>query len=72
MDLSKVDRKGLIIDLVKVATFNIVAHILMNMRYGDPLFNEKFIYSLVFILAGFVFYHIFVGPRLEAELNKKK
>lgn len=68
MDFSKVNKKALIIDLTKVACFNIVAHILMNMRYGEPLFNEKFIYSLAFILAGFAVYHVFIAPRLEPTL----
>ena len=68
MDLSKVNRKALIIDLVKVACFNIVANILMNVRYGEPVLSEKFIYSLIFILAGFATYHIVIAPRLEPRL----
>jgi|UniRef100_A0A6C0H1B6 hypothetical protein len=68
MNFSKVDRKGLIIDLVKVACFNIVANILMSVRYNEPLLNEKFVYSLVFILTGFAVYHLFIGPRLEPTL----
>ncbi len=68
MDLSKVNRKALITDLVKVACFNIVANILMNVRYGEPMLSEKFIYSLVFILAGFAIYHIVIAPRLEPRL----
>jgi hypothetical protein len=68
MDFSKVNKKALSIDLVKFATYNLVAHILMNMRYEEPLFNEKFIYSLAFILAGLSVYHIFVAPRLEPTL----
>ena len=58
MDLSKVDKKALVGDLVKVATFNIVAHALMSYKYGDELFNEKFVYSLIFILIGFAIYHV--------------
>jgi hypothetical protein len=68
MDFSKVNRKDLITDLVKVATFNVVAHILMNMRYGEPLFNERFIYYTTFILIGFATYHIFIAPRLVPTL----
>lgn len=68
MDFSKVNRKALIIDLVKVACFNIVANLLMNVRYGEPALSEKFNYSLIFILAGFAVYHIFIAPRLEPTL----
>lgn len=64
MDFSKVNKKDLITDLVKVACFNIVANILMNVRYQEPLLNEKFIYSLVFILTGFAVYHIVIAPQL--------
>jgi hypothetical protein len=64
MDFSKVNKKDLITDLVKIACFNIVANILMNMRYGEPLLSERFIYSLAFILIGFATYHIFLAPQL--------
>jgi len=68
MDFSKVNKKDLITDLVKVAIFNIVANILMNVRYQEPLLGEKFIYSLVFILTGFAIYHILVAPQLVPRL----
>lgn len=68
MDFSKVNKKDLITDLVKIACFNIVANILMNMRYNEPLLSERFIYSLVFILTGFATYHIVIAPRLLPTL----
>jgi len=68
MDFSKVNKRDLITDLVKVACFNIVANILMNVRYQEPLLNEKFIYSLVFILTGFAVYHIIIAPHLVPRL----
>ena len=68
MDFSKVNKKDLITDLVKIACFNIVANILMNMRYREPLLDEKFIYSLAFILIGFATYHILIAPRLLPTL----
>ena len=68
MDFSKVNKKDLITDLVKIACFNIVANILMNMRYNEPLLDEKFIYSLAFILIGFATYHILIAPRLLPTL----
>ena len=64
MDLSKVNKKDLITDLVKVACFNIVANILMSMRYNEPLLEEKFLYSLAFILIGFAVYHVIIAPQL--------
>ena len=64
MDYSTVDKKGLISDLIKVATFNIVAHILMSSSYNEPIFGEKFVYSLIFILLGFAVYHVFIHKRL--------
>ena len=68
MDFSKVNKKDLITDLVKIACFNIVANILMNMRYNEPLLSERFIYSLVFILTGFATYHIVIAPQLLPRL----
>jgi hypothetical protein len=68
MDFSKVNKKALIKDLVFFGTFNLIAHILMNMRYNDPLFSEKFIYSLAFVLIGITVYHLFVESRLEKSL----
>jgi len=68
MDFSKVNKKDLITDLVKIACFNIVANILMNMRYREPLLDEKFIYSLAFILIGFATYHILIAPSLLRNL----
>jgi hypothetical protein len=64
MDFSKVDKKSLMSDLVKVATFNIIAHVLMGSTYNEPIFSEKFVYSLIFILLGFAVYHVFIHRRL--------
>jgi len=65
-DLSKVNKVDLVDDLVKVATFNVVAHVLMNVRYGEPLFNERFVYFTLFVLAGFATYHIVLRKRALA------
>jgi len=62
----KVNKKALIGDLAKVATFNLVAHFLMHIRFNEPILSEKFIYSLVFILLGFATYHYL----LDAHVNK--
>ena len=56
--LDKLNKKALFSDLVKVATFNIVANLLMHLRFNEPLLDEKFLYSLVFILIGFTTYYI--------------
>jgi len=68
MDLNKVNKKQLIKDLVFFMTFQGVAHILMHMRYEEPLFNEKFVNTLSFILIGITVWHIFILPRLENVL----
>ena len=72
MDLSKVNKKDLFSDLVKVATFNIVAHVLMGLRFDEPLFSEKFIYSLLFILIGFTVYYVVLDPHVVSLFNKLK
>jgi hypothetical protein len=64
MDFSKVDKKALFSDLVKVATFNIFAHLLISSTYNEPLFAEKFVYSLVYILMGFAVYHVLIHKHL--------
>jgi len=68
MDFSKVNKRDLVTDLVKVACFNIVANILMSIRYKEPLLEEKFIYSLAFILIGFAVYHVLIAPQLVPRL----
>lgn len=70
MDFSKVNKRDLISDLVKVATFNIVAHVLMGSTYNEPMFSEKFVYSLIFILLGFAVYHVFIHRRLMDFVRK--
>jgi len=71
MDLSKVNKRALFSDLVKVATFNIVAHVLMGLRFDEPLFSEKFIYSLIFILIGFTVYHVALDLQVVALFKEK-
>jgi hypothetical protein len=63
---NKVNKVDLVDDLVKVATFNVVAHVLMNVRYGEPLFNERFVYFTLFVLTGFAVHHIFLRRRAQA------
>ena len=65
------NKKALASDLVKVATFNVVAHVLMHVRFGDALFDSKFIYSLIFILLGFTLYHVAVDYHVVALFKEK-
>jgi len=64
MDFSKVNKRDLITDLIKVACFQIVASVAMGLSYSEPILNEKFLYSLFFILLGFTTYHVVIAPRL--------
>jgi hypothetical protein len=66
-----VNKKALIGDLAKVATFNLVAHFLMSLRFNEPLLSEKFVYSLVFILLGFAVYHYFLDVHVNNFFDKK-
>jgi hypothetical protein len=72
MDFKKVNKKALVEDLVKVATFNIVAHVLMSIKYGDELFSDKFVYSLIFILIGFTVYHVLLDSRVRSLFKTKE
>lgn len=65
------NKKSLVTDLVKVATFNIVAHILMHVKYNDSLFDTKFIYSLIFILIGFTVYHLYLDSIVSSYFTVK-
>lgn len=74
-DSSKIDSKALKVDLVKNAVIVIVSRILkfyvVDNAGGkaDPaqLFNQDFVYSLVFLLMGFVFFHVVVNPVLVSQ-----
>ena len=50
MDFSKVNKRDLYTDLVKVACFHIVANILMGTTYGEPMLSQRFIHSLLFLV----------------------
>jgi hypothetical protein len=52
------EKKALINDLNKNACIIIVVHIIANTYAGKKLFDQEFLYSLIFTLLGFVFYHI--------------
>ena len=68
----KVNKKALLSDLAKVATFNLVAHFLMHVRFNEPIFSEKFVYSLVFILLGFATYHYLLDTHVNKFFDVKK
>ena len=74
MDLSKIDRYGLAHDLVKVALFNILVHVAMEMQYNNSrdLFGTKFVFQLIFVLAGFAIFYLFVEPHIKAYFDALK
>lgn len=55
--------KPLINDLIKVATFQIVAHLLGLYAAGkiNQMFNKDFLQTLVFVLIGFAVYHLLIN-----------
>ena len=55
---SETDRKRMISDLLKAMTVAIVSHVMKSQVTGKPMFDDEFIYSLLFTLAGFAAYHI--------------
>lgn len=60
------DYKPLINDLLKVATFQIVSHLLGMYTAGklNQIFNKDWLQNLVFILIGFAVYHLVVAKAL--------
>lgn len=70
-DSSKVDTKSMRTDLVKNAVVVIVSRILKfyvlenaTGKTDVQLFNQDFVYSLVFLLLGFVAFHVIVAPAM--------
>lgn len=53
-----INRKALINDIVKIATVLITTHVLTHVRAGKKLFDEESLYSVLFTLLGYVFYHV--------------
>jgi hypothetical protein len=74
MDFSAVDKYGLAHDLVKVALFNVLVHVAMEIQYNNSrdLFGHKFIYQLLFVLAGFAIFYLVVEPHIKAYFNALK
>jgi hypothetical protein len=52
------NKKSMINDLVKNATILTAVHILTKTRAKANLFDEDSLYHILFILLGFVFYHV--------------
>lgn len=72
-DTKNVDTKGLRMDLIKNTVIVIISRMLKfylvdnagGKADGSQLFNQDFVYSLVFLLLGFVFFHVVVNPALQ-------
>jgi len=52
---------SLINDLVKTATFLIIAHILLKIQTGKQLFDQDSVYSIIYVLLGLIFYWILIA-----------
>jgi hypothetical protein len=72
-DSSKVNVKDMRTDLIKNAVVVLVSRVLKfyvlenASGKGDAqLFNQDFVYSLVFLLLGFVAFHVVVQPAIGA------
>jgi len=72
-DTKNVDTKGLRMDLIKNTVIVIISRMLKfylvdnagGKADSSQLFNQDFVYSLVFLLLGFVFFHVVVNPALQ-------
>jgi hypothetical protein len=72
-DTKNVDTKGLRMDLIKNTVIVVVSRMLKfylvdnagGKADGAQLFNQDFVYSLVFLLLAFVFFHVVVNPSLQ-------
>jgi len=66
LSTSNTDKKALVNDLAKNACILFAVHLIANTYSGKRLFDQDFLYSVMFTLLGFVFYHIvfvnFVPP----------
>ena len=72
--LKGVDKYGLAHDLIKVALFNILVHVAMEIQYNNSrdLFGIKFLYQLLFVELGFALFYLFVEPKVKAYFEEKK
>lgn len=75
MDLLKsVDEYALAHDLIKVALFNVLVHVAMEIQYNNSreLFGMKFLYQLLFVEIGFALFYIFLEPKVKQFFDEKK
>ena len=69
-DSSKVNTKDMRTDLIKNAVVVIVSRLLKfyvldnASGKGEQVFNQDFVYSLVFLLLGFVAFYVVVQPAM--------
>lgn len=57
---SKSAQNALINDIVKTATWMIVVHVLTMSRDKKPMFDEKSVYDIIFVLVGLAVYNLVV------------
>jgi uncharacterized membrane protein len=74
MNFSKIDKYGLAHDLIKVALFNILVHISMEINYNDSkgLFGQHFLVQLLITLTGFTLFYVLIEPHIKAYFSTKK
>ena len=71
LDWSLIDKKNMIHDLIKIALFNICAHIASVIYFKEQFLNHKFLIILFAIELGFAIFYIFLEPGIFHNISDR-
>jgi hypothetical protein len=71
LDWSLIDKKNMTHDLIKVALFNLCAHIVSVLYFKEEFLNHKFLIILFAIELGFALFYIFLEPGIFHNIEDR-
>ena len=68
-DISAINKKFLVHDLIKIFIFNISAHIVSVLYFKEEFLNVKFLSILFGIEIGFILFYLLIEPVIDKNIN---
>jgi len=72
LDLSLVDKRSLIHDIIKFFFFNFAAHIMSVIYFKEEFLNFKFLLILAAIQSGVILFYILAEPVIANNVYSRK
>jgi len=68
-DISAINKKLLVHDLIKIFIFNISAHLVSVLYFKEEFLNVKFLSILFGIEIGFILFYLLIEPVIDKNIN---